>query len=86
MKEHNGRKTPHLYRFPIVIERDEDGIYVASCPVLQGCHTQGDTFEKAFKNIKEVIHLCLEELQEGKKPIPQEASNLIALTTVEVTI
>ena len=38
------------YRFPIIIEKDEDG-YFASCPALQGCYTQGDTYEEALANI-----------------------------------
>ena len=36
------------YRFTVVVERDEDGVYIASCPAMQGCHTQGDTYEEVF--------------------------------------
>lgn len=46
---------------PIFIERDEDGWYVAECPVLDGCFTQGKTVDEALKNIREVIELVLEE-------------------------
>ncbi|NIM47507.1 MAG: type II toxin-antitoxin system HicB family antitoxin [Candidatus Aenigmarchaeota archaeon] len=48
------------FQFPILIEKDEDGKYVASCPILQGCYTQGNTKEKALKNIKEAIDLHIE--------------------------
>lgn len=46
--------------FKVIVNQDEDGIFVASCPAIPGCHTQGDTYEEAEKNIKEAIELCLE--------------------------
>jgi len=46
----------------ILIQRDEDGTYIASCPAIKGCHTQGDTYEEALKNIQEAIELNLEHL------------------------
>lgn len=48
-------------QFPIVVERDEDGFYVAECPLFQGCYSQGKTLDECLKNIREVIHLCLQE-------------------------
>lgn len=45
--------------FKVIINQDEDGIFVASCPAIPGCHTQGETYEEAEKNIKEAIGLCL---------------------------
>ena len=47
--------------FPLVIEMDEDGIYIISCPLYKGCHTYGNTIDEALYNIKEVIEICLEE-------------------------
>jgi len=47
--------------FPIIIEQDEDGYYIVSCPVFKGCHSYGKTIKEAMKNIKEAIELCLEE-------------------------
>ena len=46
--------------FTVIIEKDEDGYYVAEVPDLKGCYTQGKTLEEVLKNIKEVIELCLE--------------------------
>ena len=43
------------YRFQILIEQDEDGMYIAECPALQGCYTQGETFEEALENIQEAL-------------------------------
>jgi predicted RNase H-like HicB family nuclease len=48
-------------RFPVIVEKDEDGFYAVECPVLRGCYTQGKTLDEALKNIREVIELCLEE-------------------------
>lgn len=48
----------------ILIQRDEDGKYIASCPAIKGCHSQGDTYEEALKNIQEAIELNLEHLGE----------------------
>ena len=47
--------------FPIMIEIDENGYFIVSCPVFKGCHTYGETIDAALENIKEVIELCLEE-------------------------
>jgi predicted RNase H-like HicB family nuclease len=44
------------YLLPIVIEKDKDG-YFAMCPALQGCYSQGDTYEEALANIEDAIRL-----------------------------
>ena len=46
---------------PIIIESDEDGYYIVSCPMFKGCHSYGETIDEALENIKEVIDMCLEE-------------------------
>lgn len=53
--------------FPVIIEQDEDGKFIVTCPVFEGCYSQGDTFEDAMNNIREAIELCLEENAAGKK-------------------
>ncbi len=50
-------------KLPVVIERGEDGFYVVECPLLRGCYTQGRTLEEALQRLKEVINLCLEEIE-----------------------
>jgi predicted RNase H-like HicB family nuclease len=47
--------------FPILLEQDEDGIYIVSCPLFKGCHSSGASIDEALENIKEVIELCLED-------------------------
>ena len=46
--------------FDIIIERDEDGWFIAEVPAIPGCHTQGKTKKELMKNVKEAIELCLE--------------------------
>lgn len=46
--------------FNVVIEKDEDGYYVASVPALRGCHTQAKSLDVLMKRIREAIELCLE--------------------------
>ena len=45
----------------IIIEMDEDGYYIASCPQFKGCHSYGETMDEALENIREVALMCLEE-------------------------
>lgn len=47
--------------FPVVIEQDEDGYFIVSCPTFAGCHSYGKTMDEALKNIKEAIQLCIED-------------------------
>jgi len=46
-------------KFTVVIERDEEGYYVATVPALRGCHTQSRNLDTLMKRVKEVIELCL---------------------------
>ncbi len=58
------------YKFSVVIEKDSDG-YFAFCPELQGCYTQGDTYEEVLENIKDAIRLHIEDRIESGEDIPQ---------------
>ncbi len=49
-----------MREFSVVIEKDEDGYFVASVPVLNGCHTQAKSLDVLMKRVKEAIELCLE--------------------------
>jgi predicted RNase H-like HicB family nuclease len=46
--------------FSVIVERDEEGWYVASVPELSGCHTQAKSLDTLMKRIREAIELCLE--------------------------
>ena len=55
--------------FNVIIERDEDGYYVASVPSLRGCHTQAKSLDELMTRVREVIELCLEV---GEEPVTNE--------------
>ena len=74
------------YRFQVLIEQDEDGYYVADVPALQGCHTQGRTFEEALENIRDVIQMCLDELRQEGKPVEPRYPEIIGIKTVEIAV
>ncbi len=50
--------------FTVLIEQDEDGMYIAKVPDIPGCYTQGKTVEQAMERIKEAIQVCLEAEEE----------------------
>jgi predicted RNase H-like HicB family nuclease len=54
-------KTYHL---PVVVEVDEDGVFIVSCPTFRGCHSYGKTIDEALFNLKEVAEMCIEEEQQ----------------------
>ena len=61
----------------VVIYPGEDGYWVAECPSLPGCISQGKTKEEALKNIKEAIGLYIETLEEDKLPVPKETFDVL---------
>jgi predicted RNase H-like HicB family nuclease len=66
---------------PVIIEKDEEG-YFAYCPSLQGCYTQGDSYEEIIDNIKDAISLHLEDRIANGEELPNIGQ--ISLTSVEV--
>ena len=49
-----------MAQFDVIIERDEDGLYVGSIPQLTGCHTQGRSLDELMERVREAAELCLE--------------------------
>ena len=72
-----------VYKFSVVVEKDIDG-YFAFCPELQGCYTQGDTYEEALENIKDAIRLHIEDRIESGEEVPQADS--VSLTLMEIAV
>lgn len=62
------------YKFTVVVEKDEDGLYVASVPFLQGCYTQGESYEEALENIKDTIKLHIEARRALGESVPIEVA------------
>ncbi|MDQ3375095.1 MAG: type II toxin-antitoxin system HicB family antitoxin [Acidobacteriota bacterium] len=71
------------YRFSVIVEKDEDG-YFASCHELQGCYTQGETYEEVIANIKDAIFLHIEDRVETGEEIPQ--AEAVSLTLMDVAV
>ncbi|MEI9864088.1 MAG: type II toxin-antitoxin system HicB family antitoxin [Limisphaerales bacterium] len=63
----------------MTLDRDEDGIWVAECPSIPGCVSQGKTKPAALKNIKEAITLCLEVRAERGLPLTIETQQVEVL-------
>jgi len=55
--------------FNVVIEQDEDGIYIARVPEIEGCYTQGKTLEEVIERIREAIEVCLEADNQEVNPM-----------------
>ena len=66
--------------YRVLIEQDEDGVFVAECPSLPGCISQGTTRDEAVANMKDAIGGYLESLRRHNEPIPPSTWE----TTVEV--
>ena len=63
-------------KFNVTIDRDEDGIWIAECPAIPGCVSQGKTKGEALGNIKEAIALCLEVRAEKRIPLTLETRQI----------
>ena len=68
---------------PVVIEKDKDGYFVF-CPTLQGCYTQGDSYEEALNNIEDAIRLHIEDRLASSEPLP--TSGMVSLATLEIRL
>ncbi|HPT32422.1 MAG TPA: type II toxin-antitoxin system HicB family antitoxin [Prolixibacteraceae bacterium] len=59
------KRDNNVMHLPVLVEQDEDEVYIVSCPVYKGCHSYGKTIDEAMTNLKEVVAICVEE--EGEK-------------------
>ena len=63
-------------RFTVTVDRDEDGIWIAECPSIPGCVSQGKTKDEVLENVKEAIKSCLEVRAEKGLPLSIETSQV----------
>ncbi|MBI2362940.1 MAG: type II toxin-antitoxin system HicB family antitoxin [Elusimicrobia bacterium] len=70
------------YLFEVVVEKGDEGYFVY-CPALQGCHSQGKTYEEAIDHIRDAIKLNLEDRIAGGEAVPSPQS--ISVTTLSVS-
>jgi predicted RNase H-like HicB family nuclease len=57
-------------KYRVIIEQDEEGTFVAQCPSLPGCISQGKTRKEAVNNIEDAMNGYLESLKKHREPIP----------------
>ncbi len=72
-----------VYNYTVIFEKEEDGGYHVFCPALSGCHTQGETYDDAMKNIEDAIKLYIESLRAHHEPIPEED---ITIKPLKITV
>jgi predicted RNase H-like HicB family nuclease len=72
----------NFLKFRVIIEQDEDGVFIAECPTLPGCISQGATRDEALKNIQDAVKGYLESLRMHGDPIPPS----ILEETVEIKV
>ena len=70
-----------VINFPVIIERDEDGWFVAKVPDIQGCATQGKTITEALKRVREAIQVCLEADKQELTPL-----KFVAIKNIQVEV
>ena len=70
-----------MKRFSVIIERDQEGYYVASVPALRGCHTQAKSLDVLRTRIREAIELCLEVEDKDVEPL-----DFVGVQEVSVTV
>jgi predicted RNase H-like HicB family nuclease len=75
-------RVMRAYEFTVIVERDEDGRYVAICPSLQGCYTEGETETEALELIRDAIRLHIEARIERGEPVSEE----VRTSTVRVEV
>jgi predicted RNase H-like HicB family nuclease len=63
-------------KFDVVIDQDEDNIWIVECPAIRGCVSQGQTKEEALENIKDAIIGCLQVRMERELPISIETQQI----------
>ena len=63
-------------KFIVTLDRDEDGVWIAECPSIPGCVSQGHTREETLENVREAIKLCLEVRAERGMPLTVETQQV----------
>jgi predicted RNase H-like HicB family nuclease len=70
-------------QFVVVVEKDKDG-YFAFCPGLQGCYTQGDSYEEAMENIKDAVRLHVQDRIKAREKLP--SAELVGVASVKIAV
>ncbi len=76
-------KPKHEHRFTVIIESCEEGGYFADCPVLPGCHVQGETYEETIAEMRAAIDAMISDYVADGEPIPDDE---ITITSLKVAV
>lgn len=68
-------------KYRVLIQQDEDGIFVTKCPSLPGCISQGRTREESLANIKDAVNGYLQSLKKHNEPLPHIEEELVEVST-----
>lgn len=79
----SAKNHPSKIMLVVVFEEYKDG-YLVYCPALQGCYSQGSTYEKAIENIRDAIYLHLEDRVASGESIPSTQS--ISVSSLEIPV
>jgi predicted RNase H-like HicB family nuclease len=66
--------------YSIIIEQDEDGVFIVSCPSYKGCHSYGNSIDEAIENISEAIGACIDD------EFFEEPNRFIGVRDVEIAV
>jgi len=72
------------YNLTIIIEDDEDSGYVASCPEIPGCYSQGETLDETISSMKEAIEVTIDDMVANNETIPISRNPLMTIIEIEV--
>lgn len=76
--------TSQILNYRVLIEQDEEGIFVASVPTMQGCYTEGDTYEEAIKNIQDVLQLHLQARARVDTILDDAKTEFVGIKTISI--
>ena len=85
LQDESGDDAMQRYEYQVIVEQDEDGVFVAEVLNVRACYAQGKTFEEAIANIRDVLQMCLQEMRARGDEIPPP-NEFVGLTRVEVTV
>jgi predicted RNase H-like HicB family nuclease len=71
-------------KYRIIIEKDEDGMFIVECPALPGCISQGKTRTEAIKNIKDAMSGYLASLKKHNEPVPLSIEEEVVEVSTEI--
>ena len=75
-----------MRHYNVIIEPDEDGVYIANVPALPGVVEQGDTVEEAFANVKESLTFALDCMREDNEELPPSDAEVREIRGVELAV